>query len=114
MGPAPRWLRSVRERLDAEVGRGSSLSLVADDAGVHPVYLSRAFRKYYGCSPGEYARSLQIEVAMRLLKSTDAPASHIAQEAGFADQSHFTRVFKRHTGQTPSRFRTASRGAAIS
>lgn len=73
-GPAPRWLWRVRERLDAEAGRGTSLSLMADDAGVHPVYLSRAFRKYYGCSPGEYARGLQVEVAMRLLKATDVPA----------------------------------------
>jgi AraC family transcriptional regulator len=111
-GPvAPRWLRSVRDRLDAEFRQGVSLSLIADEAGVHPVYLSRAFRKFYGCSPGEYARRLQVELAARLLRETDTPPSRVALDAGFADQSHLTRVFKLHTGQTPARFRRATRRA---
>jgi AraC family transcriptional regulator len=107
---APRWLRAARDELHSDFNRGVSLSRVAERAGVHPVYLARAFRRFYGCSPGEYVRRLRIEFAARLLLTSDAPASRVALESGFSDQSHFTRAFKRHTGQTPARFRASARG----
>jgi AraC family transcriptional regulator len=108
-GIVPAWLPGVRDRLEAEFLQGLSLTVLAEGVARHPVYVARAFRKFYGCSPGEFARRLQVELAADLLRNTDAAASSIALEAGFADQSHFTRVFKRQIGETPTRFRSAAR-----
>jgi AraC family transcriptional regulator len=67
------------------------------------------FRDFYGKSPGEYLRQLRLDWAEAQMRITDAPLSQIALQAGFADQSHFTRTFKRHTGLTPGKYRQASR-----
>ena len=54
---------------------------------------------------GEYVRALRIERAARELVDTDTPIAEIGLRFGFFDQSHFSRVFKRHTGLTPAAFR---------
>ena len=57
------------------------------------------------CSPGEYQRRLRVEHAGRQLTTTRRSLAEIAAAAGFADQAHFSRVFKDQTGVTPTRFR---------
>ena len=78
--------------------------------GVHPVTLARGFRKAYGCSVGAYLRWLRVARAARRLAETEAPLAEVALAAGFADQSHFSNVFRRETGLSPSQFRRAVRG----
>jgi AraC family transcriptional regulator len=104
-----RRLEDARELLRAHFPEQISLSVVAGVAGLHPIYFAQEFRKAYGCSVGEYVRRLRVEFASRELSGTDAPLSRIAVEAGFFDQSHFTRTFKRLTGMTPAEYRAASR-----
>jgi AraC family transcriptional regulator len=77
---------------------------------VHPVTLARAFRRSFGCTVGEYLRRLRIERATEQLAGGDTPLAEIALAAGFADQSHFSNVFRRRTGMSPSAFRRAARG----
>jgi AraC family transcriptional regulator len=107
-GSLPRWLTDARDYLhDPE--RVGSLSELAAVVGVHPVTLSRGFRKAYGCSVGAYLRRLRVASAARELAETDAPLAEIALAAGFADQSHFSNVFRRETGLSPSAFRRTAR-----
>ena len=102
----PRWLARVREQLDAAIrGPNPVFSDLAGAAGVHPVYLSRAFRAAYGCTPGDYLRRLRIERAQRLLAESDVPLSQVAVAVGYYDQSHFTGAFRRATGTTPAQYR---------
>jgi AraC family transcriptional regulator len=61
-------------------------------------------------SVGEYVRRERLDWAVAQLTTTDTPVATVAAEAGFADQSHFTRAFKRHTGLTPGRYRRVVRG----
>jgi AraC family transcriptional regulator len=82
---------------------------VADAAGLHAAHLARAFRCRYGETLGGYARRLRLEWAAVQLLETDVPLACLAAEAGFADQSHFTRSFKRQFGVPPGRYRTAGR-----
>jgi AraC family transcriptional regulator len=103
---APRWLCQAKDFIHENFTEGISLSSIAAAARINPTYLARMFRKYYGCSLGEYVRRLQLEFAARELLKSEYSLAEIAAAAGFYDQSHFTNVFKSHTKLTPSEFRT--------
>jgi AraC family transcriptional regulator len=102
--PRAGWLSTVVEHLHEETPGAPSLSELAATAGVHPGHLARAFRATFGVTVCEYSRALRVEWAARRLAG-DAPLAQVALEAGFADQSHFTRSFKASTGVTPGRYR---------
>jgi AraC family transcriptional regulator len=78
---------------------------LARDVAVHPRHLMRTFRRYYGCSVGEYLRRSRIRRAQRLLTETSLVLAAVASDAGFYDQSHFARLFRRATGLAPSEYR---------
>jgi AraC family transcriptional regulator len=80
--------------------------MIAAAAGIHPVHLARVFRRHCGYTLGDYVRKLRVDFAARQLLATDEPLAGIAFAAGFSDQSHFTKVFKRQTGMTPADFRS--------
>lgn len=105
---APSWLRRVRESLEDSCLEAPSLSELAALAGVHPVHLSREFRKHYQSTIGEFIRKRRIEHASHLLANSPTPLSEIALLCGFSDQSHFCAMFKAHTGLTPAKFRDFS------
>jgi AraC family transcriptional regulator len=104
-GRPPAWLRSAEELLRARLADRIGLGELAEAVGVHPTYLARAFRVHYGLSVGEYGRRLRLAWAAAELARGEKPLVEIAASAGFADQSHFTRVFRRHVGTTPARYR---------
>lgn len=106
---APRWLEQVRDLLHARFAARLRLEDIAGTVQVHPVHLAQTFQKHYKCTVGEYVRRLRIEWACSQLATTDTPLADIALAAGFCDQSHFTRTFKRHTGRVPSEFRSSGR-----
>ncbi|MBX7222536.1 MAG: AraC family transcriptional regulator [Blastocatellia bacterium] len=102
--PIPRWLCQVRDLLHDRWEEPLLVADLAAAAEVHPVYLARAFRAHFGCTPGVYLRRVRIAWAKHQLLQGARPLSDIAFAAGFADQSHFTKVFKQETGLTPGQF----------
>jgi AraC family transcriptional regulator len=108
-GRPPRWLRPAEELLRARMGEPVGLSEVADAVGVNAAHLARVFRARYGVSVGEFSRRLRLDWAAAEIARDERAIAEIAAEAGFADQSHFTRLFKRHVGTTPARFREEAR-----
>ena len=76
---------------------------------MHPGHLARVFRVKYGTSVGAYVRGLRLTWAAERLADSDDAIARIAYEAGFFDQSHFTRMFRRHFGFTPHAYRCAAR-----
>ena len=104
---APRWLRRVKEGMQEEFGDEIRMRDLAGEAGVHPVHLARAFRSSEKLTPGEYLQRLRVRAACHRLREPDHPLIAIAMECGFADQSHFTRVFQKFTKTTPAQFRRA-------
>ena len=103
----PTWLVRARELVHARFREPLRIADVAQEVGVHPAHLARAFRQCYRVSLGSYVRALRLEwVSARLLDSKESLAG-IALAAGFADQSHLTRVFRRHAGLTPLAYRRA-------
>jgi len=105
---APVWLRRVREAVEDTYLQAPSLADLAAIADVHPVHLSREFRKHYQSTIGEFIRKRRIEHACMLLANSNTALSEIALACGFSDQSHFCAMFKGHTGLTPAKFRDMS------
>lgn len=101
----PSRLARAREHLHAHVGGGCSLAEVAEAAGCDAATLSRAFRRTFGMSVGDYARRLRLERAADRIASSRAPLSEIALECGFCDQAHMSRSFKAAYGMAPRRWR---------
>jgi AraC family transcriptional regulator len=102
---SPRWLRPALDFVQARFAEGVRLHEIAREAGVHPLHLARVFRRELGCSIGEYVRRLRVDFAGRCLASSEMPLADVAIAAGFSDQSHFSRTFRRYRGMTPSQFR---------
>lgn len=107
---APTWLRRVRARLQEEFRAPLRLAALAGEAGVHPGHLHRMFRRHYRSTPAQYVAQLRIAWAQQALLCPNAAIGRVALEAGFSDQAHFTRRFRRVTGTTPGEYRQARCG----
>lgn len=98
-------LKRVVDCVQAHLCQELSLEVLAEQTGLSSYHFARLFRQTTGESPHQFVLRQRVERAQRLLKETDAPLAHIALESGFANQSHFTRIFKRHLGLTPRTYR---------
>jgi AraC family transcriptional regulator len=105
MQQSPAWLTRVMEKLQVEHCEKVTLDELSGEAGVHPVHLSRVFRRFVGEGIGEYVHRLRIRTACERLLALEVSLSDVSFATGFADQSHFCRVFRRITGMTPQTFR---------
>ncbi len=103
----PRWLARVADRIDTEFRGRLRLEDLAREGGVHPVHLSRTFRRRRGVGVHEYVEGVRVRWACGQLTKGGMDLATLAAEAGYADQSHMTRVFKRVTGMTPGEMRTS-------
>jgi AraC family transcriptional regulator len=101
----PPWLREAEEVLRSATTECLRLGPLAQAVGVHPAHLAREFRARHGVSVGEYGRRHRLARAAVQLATTESPIAEIASAAGFADQSHFTRLFRKHVGLTPACYR---------
>lgn len=106
---APRWLINARDFIRAEYALNLTVSDIATAANMHPVHLSRTFRRYYGCTIAEYIRRLRVEAACLALVNSNETLAEIAASSGFSDQSHFSNVFKRLMNATPAAYRAINR-----
>lgn len=103
------WLLQVQDYLHAHFAESIRTGDLARTVGVHPAHLTRGFRTHFGISMGNYLRRLRLDWATRELVRSESSLASLALAAGFADQSHFTRFFKRYTGLTPDVYRRTMR-----
>lgn len=101
----PEWLKKTEEILRASFGSQITLEAVAKELNLHPIHLSRVFRKRYRCTVGEYVNRLRVQYACAQMSRGWPALDELAYSAGFADQSHMGRVFRATVGETPARFR---------
>jgi len=105
----PDWLLAVRNRIDATFPDVPSVAALAKEAGVTRVHLSRTFSRHFGCSLTAHVQRRRLEEGWKLLRDPDRGLAEIAAEAGFSDQSHFSRAFSMALAIPPGRYRRAER-----
>jgi AraC family cel operon transcriptional repressor len=98
----PQWLRELRRELEKPehfvVGYPRLLTLAMRS----PEHVARNFKRYCGKSPVEYINERRLNYAANLLAHSDASIADIALEMGFANLSHFYRLFRRAFAQSPT------------
>jgi AraC family transcriptional regulator len=97
----------VRDYIEAHLDDRLTLTDIAGVACLSPYHFSRSFKEAAEVGPQRYVLQRRLERAKTLIRRTNQPLVWIAQEAGFADQSHLTSIFRREMGVTPGRFRAA-------
>jgi AraC family transcriptional regulator len=95
------WVRRVCDDIRREPCAEWTLAGIAAMARVHPMHVARTFRRRVGLSLGQFVRAERLAWARAALSGSDASLAAIAIDAGFYDESHFIRAFRRHFGATP-------------
>ncbi|HEV8362241.1 MAG TPA: AraC family transcriptional regulator [Gemmatimonadaceae bacterium] len=104
-GSPPAWLAQTMDALRNDWHPRLSVGDVARRAGVHPVYLARCVRRWYGTGVAEELRRLRVQSAAAALAASCETVSSVAHFHGFADEAHLCREFRRASGTTPARYR---------
>jgi AraC family transcriptional regulator len=110
-GLAPWQVKRACERLDSDLGGKLSLQQIAAEFDLSVSHFSRAFRNSTGLPPHQWLLQQRVKAAKQLMTVRDLPLSEIAMSAGFANQSHFTRVFSAVVGVSPGTWRREAQGA---
>ncbi|HVF38920.1 MAG TPA: AraC family transcriptional regulator, partial [Gemmatimonadaceae bacterium] len=108
-GTPPAWLQHTVNELRETWNPDLTVTHVARGAGVHPVYLARCFRRWFGLGVGEELRRLRLQSAALALTELDTTVSSVAHASGFADEPHLCRDFGQAAGITPGRYRALIR-----
>lgn len=104
-GLAPRQERRAKELMSATLNQEIPLSRLAQECGLSVRHFSRAFRRSTGVSPHRWLMKHRVDCARELLSNRALSLSDVALSCGFADQSHFTRVFTALMGVSPGAWR---------
>lgn len=112
-GQLAQWqLRRAVDFMRAHLRDEISLEQIAAQCGLSVSYFIRAFKRSTGVTPYQCFLRQRLEAAQQLLRGT-MPMTDVAQECGFADQSHFCRAFARQFGMTPGQWRRFHSSAAM-
>ncbi|WP_045680796.1 helix-turn-helix domain-containing protein [Martelella endophytica] len=106
-GLAPWQVSKIKRYIEENIDGSIALLDLAGQLRLSVSYFSAAFKVSFGVSPHAYVIARRVELAKRRIALTDAPLSEIALDCGLADQAHLSRIFRRHTGYTPSGWRRA-------
>ncbi|TPW26951.1 helix-turn-helix transcriptional regulator [Martelella alba] len=109
-GLAPWQVSKVRRHIEENIDETITLVNLASLLGLSVSYFSAVFKVSFGVSPHAFIIARRVEKAKKSIALTDAPLSEIALDCGLSDQAHLSRIFRRHTGVTPTAWRRASAG----
>ncbi|MDL0432651.1 AraC family transcriptional regulator [Marinobacter sp. TBZ242] len=101
---APMSLEALARHLDNHAADEVSLDTLCEISGYSPGHLIRAFRQHFGLTPHAYLVNRRVQLGRHQLQN-GIPIAEAALNAGFADQPHFQRTFKRLMAATPNQYR---------
>ncbi len=96
---------SAKEMIEESYSEKFSMQILAKRLYVAEGYLYRVFKEQVGCTPLQYAQNVKCERAKELLEKKDLSIGRIAWEVGFSNTAHFSRVFHKTVGVSPSVYR---------
>jgi AraC-like DNA-binding protein len=102
---APGWVQQIASAIRNDPSHPYKLEELSNLVGYHPVHIARTFREFTGKTVGEFVRCARLELAKTLLADNRLSIAEIAQMAGFTDQSHLNRLFRRCFNLTPQAVR---------
>ena len=94
--------RMVKAHIEDNYLELEKMADIADAAGFDPSYISRLFKRYYHLTPYTFLLKKKMEHALDILRQRNVSVSEVANMVGFADPFHFSRVFKKFKGISPS------------
>lgn len=97
--------KRVLDYIAKNYGQNIALEDLATEAGISPFHFARLFKQTIGQSPHQFVMTYRVEEAKKMLRDHQRPMIDIALACGFADQSHFSRVFKQIQGIPPKSYR---------
>jgi AraC-like DNA-binding protein len=100
-------VEAAKRTIAAAPSRNVSLRALARSVDSSPFRLCRAFRRLTGMTITSFRHSLRVRLALDRLRDRSADLTELALDLGYASHSHFTAMFRRHTGVTPSQFRAS-------
>jgi transcriptional regulator GlxA family with amidase domain len=95
----------VTQMMRDRIFEGISINELAEACGLSAGALARGFKKSIGMSPHQWLLSRRVDLALELMADPDVSLADIAFNAGFSDQSHFSRVFTQKMGVAPGAWR---------
>jgi AraC-like DNA-binding protein len=101
-GLSPALKNRICDFIEEHLGEKISLGALSSMAGLSPNHFARAFQQSVGMPPHRYLLRQRVQHVEQMLRETQLPLSQIALAAGFSDQSHLARHFRRLTGMPPS------------
>ena len=104
-GLAPWQARIVKTHIDTNLHGSLRSKDLARLVQLSTFHFCRVFRVSFGQSPHTYVMRRRIERAQGLILTTNLRLSQIALDCGFADQAHFSKQFRRHSGESPGEWR---------
>ena len=101
-------LHKARKQLEAEFLDPPKITALALEVGINEAKLMRAFKQVFGSTIFDFTQQLRMELAKKLIETTDLSVTEIALDVGYEYSSNFTTAFKRHFGITPKAARIAA------
>ncbi|MFL5743507.1 MAG: helix-turn-helix transcriptional regulator [Niastella sp.] len=99
------YIRQAKTILDENFDRHITIPQLARQAGINEAKLKEGFRELYGNSIHNYLQQLRLEKAKQLLLTTTMPITDITYHIGYSHVTHFTSLFKKEFGLTPTEWR---------
>ncbi|MDQ8208688.1 GH1 family beta-glucosidase [Coraliomargarita sp. SDUM461003] len=103
--PVPFVVKEAKRYIDANLAETFNVKTIAAHLNCHPDFLSRRFKQFVGTSLSEYIRQIRLDFARNLLRDPDVHIGDAADRAGFSDRIHFSKVFRKEMGMTPSQYK---------
>jgi AraC-like DNA-binding protein len=100
-------MNKIMETINAHLDDPNlSVETLGQEVGISRAHLHRKMKEMAGITPSDFIRNIRLRQACELLKNTDNDVTQIAYSIGFASQTHFSTVFKKFTGVTPTEYRS--------
>jgi AraC-like DNA-binding protein len=104
-GLAPWQKRKVERHLGEHLAQTLYVEELASQVSLSVSHFCRAFKESFGATPHRHIVELRLELARRLMLTTEEPLSQIALDCGMADQAHLSKLFRRGVGESPGAWR---------